>query len=72
MKLINEAIRSKDFNSAQALITKYLRSKLGNKVYAYPAPEVWKPLGGTTMVGIRFFIMDGGAKSLRLNWKTVG
>lgn len=72
MKLINEAIRTKDFNSAQALITKYLRSKLGNKVYAYPAPEVWKPLGGTTMVGIRFFIMDGGAKSLRLNWKTVG
>ena len=72
MQLLNEAIRSKDFNSAQAIITKYLRSKLGNKVYAYPAPEVFKPASGTQMVGIRFFIMDGGAKSLRMNWKTVG
>jgi hypothetical protein len=32
MQLLNEAIRSKDFNSAQAIITKYLRSKLGKSI----------------------------------------
>lgn len=72
MYLLNEAIRSKDFTSAQLLINKYLRSKLGNKVYPYPVPEVFTPAGGAKHVGVRFFIMDGGAKSLRLNWKTVG
>ena len=73
MKLLTEAIRSKDFTSAQLLITKYLRSKLGNKVFPYPTPEVFTPTGGTKHVGIRFFIMDGaGAKSVRMNWKTVG
>lgn len=72
MNLLTEAIRSKDFTSAQLLITKFLRSKLGNKVYPYPTPEVFTPAGGSKRVGIRFFIIDGGAKSVRLNWKTVG
>lgn len=72
MYLLNEAIRSKDFTSSQLLITKYLRSKLGPKVYPYPVPEVFTPVGGAKHVGVRFFIMDGGAKSVRLNWKTVG
>jgi hypothetical protein len=69
---LNEAIRSKDFNQAQLTITKYLRSKLGNKVFPYPTPEVFTPTGGTKQVGIRFFIMDGQAKSIRMNWKTIG
>ena len=72
MNFLNEAIRSKDFTSSQLLITKYLRSKLGNKVYPYPVPEVFTPAGGVKHVGVRFFIMDGTAKSVRLNWKTVG
>jgi hypothetical protein len=73
MQLITEAIRSKDFQASQALIVKYLRSKLGNKVFAYPTPEVFTPSGGTRQVGIRLFIMDGGTpKSVRMNWKTVG
>lgn len=46
MNFLNEAIRSKDFTSSQLLITKYLRSKLGNKVYPYPAPEIFTPAGG--------------------------
>lgn len=72
MHLLTEAIRSKDFTSAQNLIGKYLRQKIGNKVYAYPTPEVFTPASGQKHIGIRFFIMDGGAKSVRLNWKTVG
>lgn len=73
MNLITEAIRSKDFTSSQLLIMKYLRSKLGNKVFPYPTPEVFIPSGGVQHVGVRFFIMDGGsAKSVRMNWKTVG
>lgn len=61
MNFLNEAIRSKDFTSSQLLITKYLRSKLGNKVYPYPVPEVFTPAGGVKHVGVRFFIMDGTA-----------
>lgn len=68
---INEAIRAKDFSRAVQLVTKYLRGKLGNKIYVYPTPEVFTS-AGAKRVGIRYFITAGGTKQIRLNWKTLG
>lgn len=68
---INEAIRASNFQAAQNLIIKYLKKHLGTKIYAYPVPEVFTPAGGTKQVGIRYYITMSGAKSIRLNWKTV-
>lgn len=68
MSQLNEAIRQKDFGRATGLVLKYLRKKLGNKVYLYPVPERFIPSGGSEMTGIRFFL--GSNKSVRFNWKT--
>lgn len=66
MSQLNEAIRQKDFGRATGLILKYLRKKIGNKVYPYPVPERFTT-AGASMTGIRFF-MDSN-KSIRFNWK---
>ena len=68
--IINEAIRAKDFSRAVQLVTKYLRGKIGNKIYVYPTPETFTS-GGAKRVGIRYFITSNGTKSIRLNWKTM-
>ena len=67
MTQLNEAIRQKDFGKATSLVLRFLRKKIGNKVYMYPTPERFIPSGGSEMVGIRFFF--GGNKSIRFNWK---
>lgn len=69
---LNEAISAGNFVRAQILITKYLRTKLGKRVYAFPSPEVFTSAGSPKQVGIRFYINNGGYKSVRLNWKSVG
>lgn len=68
MSQLNEAIRQKDFGRATGLVLKYLRKKLGSKVYLYPTPENFIPSGGSEMTGIRFFLEAN--KSIRFNWKT--
>lgn len=72
MRSLTEAIRAKDFDKAIQTIARYLKSKTGGKVYAYPEPEVFRPAGGPKLVGIRLFISNGGYKSMRFNWKNVG
>lgn len=67
MTQLNEAIRQKDFGRATTLVLRYLRKKIGNKVYLYPTPERFIPSGGTEMTGIRFFLESN--KSVRFNWK---
>ena len=67
MTQLNEAIRQKDFGRATGLVLKYLRKKLGNKVYLYPVPERFISAGGS-MTGIRFFMESN--KSIRFNWKS--
>ena len=68
MTQLNEAIRQKDFGRATGLVLKYLRKKLGNKIYLYPVPERFTSSGSGSMTGIRFFM--GSNKSIRFNWKT--
>ena len=72
MRSLTEAIRAKDFDKAIQTIARYLKSKTGGKVYAYPEPEVFRPASGPKLVGIRLFISNGGYKSMRFNWKNVG
>lgn len=72
MRILQEAIRAKDLSPAIALITKFLKSKTGAKVYAYPEPEVLRTASGTKLVGIRMFVSKQGYKSVRFNWKNVG
>lgn len=72
MRSLTEAIRAKDFDKAIQTIARYLKSKTGGKVYAYPEPEVFRSAGGPKLVGIRLFISNGGFKSMRFNWKNVG
>lgn len=67
---INEAIRAKDFSRAVQVVTKYLRGKLGNKIYVFPTPEIFTSSTGRR-IGVRYFISSGGNKSIRLNWKSV-
>lgn len=62
---LDEAIRSKDFPRATALIKKYFTGKLG-KVYFFPMPEVFTPSGGSKGVGIKFFV--NGNQAVRMNW----
>ena len=67
---INEAIRSGDFKRSSQLILKFLRKKLGAKVYLYPTTEKFIPAGGRVMSGIRYFL--NGNQSVRLNWLSDG
>jgi hypothetical protein len=62
---LDEAIRSKDFPRATALIKKYFTGKLG-RVYFFPMPEVFTPSGGSKGVGIKFFV--NGNQAVRMNW----
>lgn len=63
--IITEAIRAPDFDKATQLIRRYLQGKL-QKVYIYPAPEVFHPANGKRGVGIKFFVQ--GHQAVRLNW----
>lgn len=67
---IDEAIRSGDFKRSSQLILKYLRKRLGSKVYLYPTTEKFIPAGGRVMSGIRYFL--NGNQSVRLNWLSDG
>lgn len=67
---LNEAIRAGDFKRSSQLILKFLRKKLGAKVYLYPTTEKFIPAGGRVMSGIRYFL--NGNQSVRLNWLSDG
>lgn len=67
---LNEAIRAGDFKRSSQLILKFLRKKLGAKVYLYPTTEKFIPAGGRVMSGIRYFL--NGNQSVRLNWLSEG
>lgn len=67
---LNEAVRTQDFNRSSALILKYLRKYLGNKVWAYPIPDVFIPTSGRKTTGIRYFLGVKGSQSIRINWIT--
>ena len=67
---LNEAIRAGDFKRSSQLILKFLRKKLGSKVYLYPTTEKFIPAGGRVMSGIRYFL--NGNQSVRLNWLSEG
>lgn len=69
---ITEAIRSQDYQKSSALILKYLRGKLGQKVFPYPIPDVFTPQGGKRTTGIRYFLNIKGPQSVRINWQSTG